>query len=107
MLPKESKLEKLMEEAIILLRIVTKPEITSRLKSALETDDLKLAFHHSDGKKTKDIEELTGIKKDRMTNLWKQWTSLGFGEMISVKGGNRFVRSISLEDYGIKIPKIK
>ncbi len=63
MLPKESKLEKLMEEAIILLRIVTKPEITSRLKSALETDDLKLAFHHSDGKKTKDIEELTGIKK--------------------------------------------
>jgi hypothetical protein len=102
---KESRLEKLMEEAIILLRIFTKPEIASRLNSALNTDELKLAFHHSDGKTTKDIEELTGIKKDRMTNLWKQWTSLGFGEMISVKGGNRFVRSISLEDFGISIPK--
>ena len=89
------------------LKLAFTPQIASFIEGIFKSDDEKIAFEHSDGRTTSELEKVSGIKKDKMTSLWKKWFSLGLGTMVSAKGGTRFVKSLSLKELGIEIPKRK
>ena len=78
-----------LEEILILLRLALRPQIQSFLEKILPSNDERVAFQNSDV---------------RTSNLWKDWHKQGLGDIIDTKGGgSRFVRSISLDDFGIEV----
>jgi hypothetical protein len=67
-----------------------------------------LAYHLSDGKNTSiTISKITGINQPKVTELWKEWLSLGLGESVSASGGSRFKKSFDLKMFGIAVPEVK
>ena len=53
------------------------------------------------------ISKATGISQPRVTELWKDWLSLGLGESISASGGSRFKKSFELKMFGISVSEAK
>ena len=100
----------MVKEILSILRVLKlayMPQVKSSVEGLFKSDEEKLAFEYSDGRTTAELKRISGIKKDKMTSLWKAWSSYGMGTMVSVKGGNRFVKSLSLDDLGIKVPKTR
>ena len=83
-----------------------------QVKEVLQTtlDDKKkiFAYHLSDGKTTSTvISQKTGINQPKISELWKEWLTLGLGESITASGGSRFKRSFDLKMFGIQVSEIK
>ena len=83
-----------------------------QVKEVLQTtlDDKKkiFAYHLSDGKTTSTvISQKTGINQPKISELWKEWLTLGLGESITASGGSRFKRSFDLKMFGMQVPEIK
>ncbi len=78
------------------------------IDSALKENQSRVAFQLSDGSRgSVDICKLSGIKSPTtLTKYWGSWARLGLGEMVPVRGGERFKRSFDLEEFGyeLKLP---
>ena len=103
-------------EEINLLREIAKwvrftgfRQVKDVLETTLEKEQKKiLAYHLSDGKNTSTIiSQKTGINQSKITELWKEWLTLGLGESLTASGGSRFKRSFDLKMFGIQVPEIK
>lgn len=102
-------------EQIELLREIAKwmrfsgfRQVKDVLTTTLDSDKKIVTYHLSDGKNTSTvISQLSGISQPKVTDLWKEWLSLGLGESISASGGGRFKKSFDLKIFGIVIPEIK
>ncbi|HEX9429669.1 MAG TPA: hypothetical protein VF944_04760 [Candidatus Bathyarchaeia archaeon] len=83
-------------------------EVKSAINAALDDDQSRLIYHHSDGTRgTADLAKLARVGSTRtIFDLWQSWLRLGLGETIPVKGGNRFKRSFDIEDFGMKVPPL-
>ena len=103
----EKELNKLIEEIVILLRAGLKPTIRGVIEKILDTPEKKRAYQSSDGRKSKDVEDESGISYSKITKLWKEWYGFGLGYMVSAQGGERFVRTLDLKEYGFEVPDIK
>jgi len=77
------------------------------LLDALKDDIMKLVYHYSDGRSSRKVAEKVSISHNTVVNYWKKWAKIGIVEPINVKGGTRYKRIFSLEDFGIEIPKIE
>lgn len=83
-------------------------QVKTVLTTTLSDGKKVLAYHLSDGKNTSiTISKLTGINQPKVTELWKEWLSLGLGESVSASGGSRFKKSFDLKMFGIAVPEIK
>lgn len=91
-------------EILALLQAGLKPTIREVLESVLDTPEKLRAYHFSDGRKSRDVEESSGISYSSVTNLWKTWFGHGLGKMVSARGGRRFVRTLSLDEFGLELP---
>ncbi|MCW4004569.1 MAG: hypothetical protein NWE95_11730 [Candidatus Bathyarchaeota archaeon] len=77
------------------------------LNSTLDTPEKKLLYQLSDGSKgSVELCKATGIAStETVTKNWKNWTRLGLGENLAVKGGKRFKRAFDVEEFGIEVPE--
>ena len=98
----------LLREMVRWMRFNGMKQVKEVLTSTLNTEKKIIAYHHSDGKNTsRDSAKLSGISQSVITELWKEWLSLGLGETISTSGGGRFKRSFDLKMFGIVVPETK
>lgn len=71
----------------------------------LDTDEKKLAFESTDGKKGfREVASISGAPQDTVYGWWKKWFNLGILEPSEIRKG-RLRRICSLEDVGITVPK--
>lgn len=83
-------------------------QVKEVLLSTLNTDKKVIAYHYSDGKNTStEIAKLSGVAQPTISDLWKDWLSLGLGESMSASGGSRFKRAFDLKMFGIQVPLVK
>lgn len=84
-------------------------QVKATLEEVLDSDQKRLAYQLSDRTRTtREVAALaTGGGKTTIENWWKYWYRLGLGETVSVRGGDRFMRSFDLTDFGISFPKQK
>lgn len=98
----------LLREMVKWVRFSGMKQVKEVLISTLNTEKKIIAYNYSDGKNTSTvISKLSGIAQPTISDLWKEWLSLGLGEAISASGGNRFKKSFDLKMFGIKVPEIK
>ena len=103
------------EEQLELLRDIDKwlrfmgfKQVKDVLTTTLDDPKKAHTYHLSDGKNTSTIiSKATGINQPRITELWKEWLSLGLGEPVSASGGSRFKHSFDLKMFNITLPEIK
>lgn len=83
-------------------------QVKDVLQTTLDNEKKILAYHLSDGKTTSTvISQKTGINQPKVTELWKEWVTLGLGESITASGGSRFKRSFDLKMFGIVVSEVK
>ncbi len=75
------------------------------LEECLKKDPEKLAYHFSDGRDSREVGRLAGISHMTVINYWKKWAALGIVEPVRARGGERYRRLFSLEDFGIAAPE--
>ena len=103
------------DDSIELLREIAKwvrfsgfGQVKNVLETTMSDGKKALAYNLSDGKNTSTtISKLTGINQPKITELWKEWASLGLGESVSASGGSRFKKSFDLRMFGMQVPEIK
>lgn len=77
------------------------------LLDTLENDLLKLLYQLSDGKSSTAIADKLPISHVTVTKYWNKWAKIGIVKPMQVKGGTRYKRVFSLDEFGIEIPTIK
>lgn len=83
---------------------------TSKLKEVLlvelDTDEKKLAFESTDGKKgLRKVASMSGAPQDTVYGWWKKWFNIGILEPSEIRKG-RLRKICSLEYVGITVPKV-
>jgi len=105
---KSDRIIMLLEEILKWTRFQGWRGVKDVLLDTLNDDISKLIYHYSDGKGSREVATLAGLKSHKtVLNYWKKWAILGIVEPLKVQRGIRYKRSFSLSDFGIEIPKIK
>ena len=81
-------------------------EVKNVLLSQLKDERMKLIYHLSDGKSTREIARKTGVSHNTVYEYWKKWSKVPIVEPFIVKGKTRYRKMFELEDFGIEIPDI-
>jgi hypothetical protein len=95
-----------LKEILKWVKFTGMKEVRDILMTTLDDEQERNVYQLSDGTKgIVEIGKIVGIKSPTTTifNMWKQWTNMGLGEPVPVKGGSRFKRSFDLEDFGIEV----
>ena len=94
-----------LKEILKWVKFTGMKEVRGILTTTLNDEQKRNVYQLSDGTKgIVEIGQIVGIKgTTNIFNLWKQWTKMGLGESVPVKGGSRFKRSFDLEDFGIEV----
>ncbi len=79
-------------------------EVKGVLSSQLKDERMRLIYHLSDGKSTREIARKTGVSHVTVYEYWKKWSKIPIVEPIMVKGKIRYRKMFELEDFGIEIP---
>jgi|SRR5271157_3268024 len=105
-LTKMDENRKLLREIVRWSRFQNMGRLKDILVAELDSDEKKLAFENTDGMKgIKEIALASGAPQDTVYSWWKKWSRLGILEPSESREG-RLAKICSLEDMGIKIPKI-
>ncbi|MCP8309409.1 MAG: helix-turn-helix domain-containing protein [archaeon] len=104
----EEKMVKLLEEILKWIRFSGMQQVKSVLLSLLDSETKRIIYHLSDGEKSSgDIGKMSGVSDQTVRNYWRDWFTKGIVEPKSVKGGTRYKKVFSLEDFGIEVPPLK
>jgi hypothetical protein len=98
-------LQKTMQEILKWIRLQGMQTAKTILEESLKKDAEKLAYHFSDGRDSREVGKLAGISHMTVTNYWKKWSVLGIVEPVRARGGDRYRKIFSLEDFGIGVPR--
>jgi len=79
-------------------------EVKGVLLSQLKDERMRLIYHLSDGKSTREIAKKTSVSHMTVYEYWKKWSRVPIVEPIIVKGKIRYRKMFELEDFGIEIP---
>lgn len=101
---KLSELEKTVQEMLKWVRLQGMQTARVILADCLKKDAEKRAYHFSDGRESREVGRLAGISHMTVTNYWKKWAALGIVEPVRARGGERYRRVFSLEDFGMTVP---
>lgn len=97
-------LQKIMEDILKWIRLQGMQTARTILENNLTKDTEKRAYHFSDGRDSREVGKLAGISHMTVTNYWKKWSALGIVEPVRARGGERYRRIFSLEDFGMTVP---
>lgn len=98
------KNQETLEEIKVWAKINGVEKVQDLLKKTLDSPEKITIYHLSDGKTIRDIIAICGGSIYTVSNYWNNWNKLGLMKSISVKRGERFIKSFDLESYGIEIP---
>lgn len=97
-----------LKEMLKWLKFSGVKEVRTVMSSALETEQKRLIFHLSDGKRgIVEIGKLANVGSSTVARYWEAWYRLGITEPIAVQGGLRYKKSFELEDFGFNVPELK
>lgn len=98
--------QKILRDIARWLRFQNIGKLKEVLLAELDTDEKKLAFESSDGERgIKEVAEISRTPQGTVYSWWKKWFNLGILEPSETRGG-RLRKICSLEDVGIKVPKV-
>jgi len=100
----ESETNRILNDLLKWTKVTSIPTVKALLESTLTTPEQKLAYQASTGRNVREVAEIAHASKSSVAVWWDRWTKLGLAEIKPAKGGNRAVRSFSLEDFGIDVP---
>ena len=105
----ESDQTKLLQEILKWIRFAGMKQVKDILINTLDTDQKKIIYQFSDGSRgIVEVGKVAGISGTATVfRYWKNWTKLGLGDYVAVKGGDRFKRAFDLEELGIDVPQVK
>ena len=84
------------------LRLLGMKQLVGTIKLVLNDPKKISAYQHSDGERTtREIESLTGLNKNSVSDLWEKCVSGGLGEYKTASGGRRFKKIFDLETLGL------
>ncbi|MGA2682012.1 MAG: hypothetical protein ABSF44_09465 [Candidatus Bathyarchaeia archaeon] len=99
---------KTLKEMLRWLKFTGVKEVRAVMSSALETEQKRLIYHLSDGKKgTIEIGKAANVGSSTVGRYWEAWYRLGIMEPIPVQGGIRYKKAFELEDFGFNVPQSK
>lgn len=105
---KTDELIEVMREILKWTKFAGAREVRNILTAALDTEQKRLIYYLSDGKKgSVEIAKTTNIGDSTVRRYWESWARQGIVEPIKVQGGTRFKKSFELEDFGIAVPQLK
>jgi len=82
-------------------------EVRTVMTSTLDTEQKRLVYHLSDGKKgSVEISQTTKIGDSTVRRYWDSWARLGLMEPVKVQGGIRYLKSFELADFGLAVPPL-
>ncbi|MCL5989173.1 MAG: hypothetical protein M1166_02445 [Candidatus Thermoplasmatota archaeon] len=95
-----------LKEILTWTKISGMKQVKTILSEALNDELKRILYQLSDGSRsTREILSKYKLQTSRASiqKLWKQWSMLGIGESMSVKGGGqRFKRLFDLDAFGIE-----
>lgn len=92
----------LLREMNSWLRLLGMKQLVETIKAILNDPKKISAYQHSNGERTtREIESLTGLNKNSVSDLWEKCVSGGLGEYKTTSGGRRFKRIFDLEALGL------
>jgi hypothetical protein len=95
----------LLEELLKWSKLQGLEKAQNALTTLLKSDAEKLAYEQSDGKTSREVATIVGVSHGTIANYWKKWARYGIVTELSSKGGTRYRRIFSLQDFGIEVPK--
>ena len=98
--------QEILEEIKVWTKINGVEKVQNLLNKTLDTPEKIIVYHLSDGRTIRDIIAICGGSTATVSNYWNNWNRLGLMKSISVKRGERFIKSFDLDHYGIEIPPI-
>ena len=105
---KFDKIIAVLEEILMWTRFQGWRNVKDVLLDTLNDDRSKLIYHYSDGKGSREVAQLAGLKShSTVLYYWKKWASLEIVKPVRAGRGIRFKRSFLLSDFGIEIPEVK
>lgn len=102
-----NQIKTLLEEILRWTRFQGWQSAKNILLDTLHDDTLKLIYHFSDGRSSREIAKRVPIHFTTVVSYWKDWAKIGIVESIKVRRGDRYRRIFSLKEFGIEIPKIE
>lgn len=94
---------RLLRKLIIYTKLADYESIRNRLITILNSDDKKRVFEATDGNNsTREIESITGVSKDIVSNWWDEWEKEGIVEESGEVRGRR-CKIVSLAEFGIVV----
>jgi hypothetical protein len=102
-----SRVEELLSEILRWTKFTGAREVRAVLTTTLDTDQMKLIYHLSDGKVgSVEIAKAVGASDRTVRRYWETWATQGIVDVLKVRGGDRYKKSFQLEDFGIRVPQI-
>src|SRR2546425_3368940 len=95
-----------LREILKWIRVTSIPNVRKLLLETLNDDKSKLAYHHSDGRSSRDVAKAAGCSQATVVSYWKRWFRNGLAEPIGVQRGDRYKKLFELEDFGIGVPSV-
>lgn len=93
----------LLHELVIYTKLANYGNIRNLLITILDSEDKKRVFEATDGNNsTRQIESVTGVNKDTVSNWWDEWEREGIVEESEEVRGRR-CKVVSLGEFGIDV----
>ena len=102
----DEEILKVLKEILKWTKFQAWRKVKELLLSELKDEKMKIIYHSSDGKSTREIEKITGVGHSTIHNYWKRWSKVPIVEPIIVKGKVRYKKMFELEDFGIEVTKL-
>ena len=94
----------LLHKLIMYTKLANYENIRNRLITILDSEDKKRVFEATEGNNgTRQIESITGVSKDTVSNWWDKWQREGIVEESKEVRGRR-CKIVSLGEFGIEVP---
>lgn len=98
----------ILREILKWIKFAGAKEVKNVLLAALDTEQKRLIYHHSDGNQgSLEIAKTAGTSDTTVRRNWSSWARQGIVEPLKVRGGERYKKSFELEDFGIEVPQPK
>ena len=98
----DSKLEALVEEFLLIYKVVNRKNIIDVLRSELNTEQLIEIYQYSNGERS--TREVSAALKNKCSHstiarIWNKWALLGL--VVPAKQKGRYKAAFNLDEYGV------
>jgi hypothetical protein len=103
----ENEATAILKEILKWIKFSGIKEVRTVMTSTLDTEQKRLVYNLSDGKKgSVEISQIIKIGDSTVRRYWDSWARLGLMEPVKVQGGLRYLKSFELADFGLAVPQL-